>query len=416
MSIEKKVDLLIENASELLTCSLKGKNLPKTGSELKDLGIIKNGFVAIKNGRISFIGDEKKLKKLKLIPKKTINAKNKVVMPGFVDCHTHAIFAGSRENEFLKKLEGASYLDILKHGGGILSTVEKTRKASKKELLYCAKKRLLKMIEYGTTTVEIKSGYGLSFKDEKKILEVAKDLREVVPLDIVRTYLGAHTVPKSISKEKYIREVILSLKKIKPYAEFCDVFCEKGVFTLNETRKILMAAKNLGFKLKMHSEQLSLLESAVLAGELNAVSADHLDYISSKGIKSMRNNFVIGVLLPGVPFYLMQEKYAPARKIINAGVPVAIASDFNPGSCPSFNMQLMISLACLKMKLLPGEAINASTINAAFAINKASEIGSLEVGKNADIIILDINNHNKLPYFFGINLVEKVIKNGNVLF
>jgi imidazolonepropionase len=256
------------------------------------------------------------------------------------------VFSGSREDEFLKKQQGISYLDILKQGGGILSTVEKTRKASKEELFQTAEKYIKRMIEYGTTTLEIKSGYGLNFKDEKKILEVASKLQEKLPIDIVRTYLGAHTTPKNIKKEDYIKEVISSLEKIKPYSEFCDVFCEKGVFSIEETREILMHAKKLGFKLKLHSEQNNLLHSAQLASELGALSADHLDHISADGIEALAKGGVIGVLLPGVPFYLMEEKYAPARELINKGVAIAIASDFNPGSCPSFNMQLMISLDC----------------------------------------------------------------------
>ena len=411
MNSKINADILITNASELLTCKTTNSKKPKTHNELSDLGIIKDGAVAIKDGKIIFIGLSSEAN---FNAKNIINAKNKVVMPGFIDCHTHAIFAGSREDEFLKKQQGISYLDILKQGGGILNTVEKTRKASKEELFQIAEKHIKRMIEYGTTTVEIKSGYGLTFEDEKKILEVASELEKRTGIDVVKTYLGAHTVPKDTTKENYMKEVLVSLEKIKPYSEFCDVFCEKGVFSVEETKKILTAAKKLGFKLKLHSEQNHLLHSAELASELSAISADHLEHISPSGIEALIKNGVVGVLLPGVPFYLMEDKYAPARELINKGLAIAIASDFNPGSCPSFNMQLMISLACLKMKLLPSEAINAATINAAFAIDRADEVGSLEAGKKADIIILDIENHNQLPYYFGINLVEKVIKNGIV--
>lgn len=405
-------DILIKNASELITCKLKNKHRPKIRKELTDLGIIKNGAIAIRGGKIIFVGSSKKIK---FPAKKIIDAKGKVVMPGFVDCHTHAVFSGTREDEFLKKLEGASYLDILKRGGGILSTVKQTRKASKQELFKLALDRFKKMLEYGTTTVEVKSGYGLTFKDERKILEVASMLEKKLPINIVKTYLGAHAVPKNVSREKYINEVLRSLKKMRKNAEFCDVFCEKGVFSIEETEKILTSAKNLGFKIKLHAEQHYTLNSAKLASTLGAVSADHLENISKAGIKALARKKVIGVLLPGVAFYLMEGKYAPARKIISGGVPIAIASDFNPGSCPTFNMQLMISLACLKLKLLPAEAINAATINSAFAIDRAYEIGSLEVGKKADIIVLDIDNHKKIPYYFGVNLVEKVIKNGKVV-
>lgn len=405
------VDILIKNASELLTCKVNGK--PKKRKELSDLGIIKNGAIGIKAGKIVFVGKSSQVKNIRA--KRVIDAKNKVVMPGFVDCHTHAVFAGSREKEFLKKLQGIPYLEILKQGGGILSTVKSTRKASKEKLFEISKKRIMQMLEYGTTSVEIKSGYGLTFKDEKKILEVALMLAKKTPMDVTTTYLGAHAVPKNISKEKYIKEVVNSLKKIKPYAAFCDVFCEKGVFSVGETKEILSAAKKIGFKIKLHSEQCNTLNSSKLAAELNAVSADHLDHITKDGIKALAKSGVIGVLLPGVNLYLMESKYPPARELINNNVPLAISSDFNAGSCPSFNMQLMISLSCLNLKLLPSEAINAATINAAFAVDRGEEIGSLQVGKKADVIILDVDNHNKIPYNFGVNLVKKVIKNGKIV-
>lgn len=418
MRSKDNVDILITNASELLTCKPFDPKKPKTGEDLKDLGIIKDGALGIKDKKIVFIGTSADAKNI--TAKTTINAAGKVVMPGFVDCHTHAIFSGSREDEFLKKQQGMPYLEILKQGGGILSTVEKTRKVSKEELLQKSEKIFWKMLEYGTTTVEVKSGYGLSFEDEKKILEVAQDITKKVPIDIVKTYLGAHAVPKNVTKENYIKEVISSLEKIKKHAEFCDVFCEKGIFSVEETEVILTAAKKQGFKLKLHSEQNNRLNSAELAAKLGVISADHLEHISHDGIKSMVNKGVIGVLLPGVSFFLFngrktEEKYAPARELISNGMAIAIASDFNPGSCPSYNMQLMISLACLKMELLPSEAINATTINAAFAIDRGNEVGSLEEGKKADVIVLEVDNHNKLPYYFGINLVEKVIKNGEII-
>ncbi|MBI1858635.1 MAG: imidazolonepropionase [Candidatus Melainabacteria bacterium] len=412
MGNKQHLDILIEHASELLTCKAKA---PKKKNELANLGIIRDGAIGIKSGKIVFVGTNLAAKKYRKNAKKIIDAKNKVVMPGFVDSHTHAIFAGTRENEFLKKLQGIPYLQILKQGGGILSTVAKTRKASKKELFQGAERRFKTMLKYGTTTVEVKSGYGLTFEDEKKILEVARMLDKKLPLDIVTTYLGAHTIPSGHTNGRYVDEVITSLKKIKPYAEFCDVFCEKGIFTVSETRKIFETAKSLGYKLKLHCEQLSTQHSAELAANLKAISADHLEHISKKGLKALAKHGVIGVLLPGVNFYLMQKKYAPARDLIKSGIPIAIASDFNPGSCPTFNMQLIISLACLKLKMQPSEAINAATINAAYAIDRGGEIGSLEVGKKADVILLDIDNHNKLPYFFGVNLVEKVIKAGKVV-
>ncbi|MFV1950439.1 MAG: imidazolonepropionase [Nitrospinota bacterium] len=405
-----ELDILIKNASELLTCKADS---PKVREKLRDPGIIENGILGIKNDKIVFVG---KTEGVNFSADKVIDATNKVVMPGFIDCHTHSVFAGSREKEFVKKLRGVPYLEILKQGGGILDTVEKTRKATKEELLEELLKRLDRMISLGTTTIEIKSGYGLNLETEKKILEVADLADKKHPISIVKTYLGAHTLPKRETKEDYVEEVISSLDKIKPYAEFCDIFCEKEPnFSIEETRKILTAAKDIGYKLKMHSEQLSQLRSAELAAELKAISADHLEYISDTGIHEMAKAGVIGVVLPGVTFHLMTKRYAPAREMINNGLALALATDYNPGTCPSENMQLMISIACREMKMLPAEAINCSTINAAYAISREKEIGSLEVGKKADILILNAKNHDYIPYHFGINHVEKVIKNGKII-
>ena len=409
---QSKVDILIQHASELITCEIANSHTPKRGGELHDLGIIKDGALAIKDGKIIFVG---KSNNVHFKAKKIIDARGKIVMPGFVDCHTHAIFAGSREDEFIKKQQGLSYLDILNAGGGILSTVKKTRRARKEELFNIAYERFKEMLFHGTTTLEVKSGYGLTFKDEIKILEVADMLAATLPIGIVKTYLGAHAFPKNVSRKKYINDIVTSLEKIKPHAEFCDVFCEKGVFTLLETEEILGAAKKCGFKLKLHAEQNCTLNSTQLACKLSAVSIDHLEHISPDGIHALEKSNAIGVLLPGVSFYLMEKKYAPARKMIDRGVAIAIATNFNPGSCPSYNMQMMIALACFNMKLLPAEAINATTINAACAIDRAHEIGSLEVGKKADILILKVDNHNQLPYYFGINLVEQVIKDGKIV-
>lgn len=404
-----KVDLLIKNASELLTCKSKQ---PKIKEELNNLSIIKDGAVGIKEGKIVFVG---KTIEVDFESEKIIDAEGKVVMPGFIDCHTHSVFAGSRENEFVKKLHGKKYLEILKEGGGILSTVEKTRNASKEELFQKTMKKASKMMSYGTATIEIKSGYGLNFDEEKKILEVAEMVNQKHPIDVVKTYLGAHTIPKDKTKQEYILEVLDSLEKMKNHAEFCDIFCEKGVFTIEEARLILEKAKKLGYELKIHSEQLNTLHSAELAAELKAISADHLDNISDVGIEKMAESGTIGVLLPGVVFYLGTERYAPARKMINKGMALALSTDYNPGSCPCENMQFMLTLACLKMKMFPAEAINSATINAAFAINRDKEIGSLEVGKKADIIILNAKNYNYLPYHFGVNHVETVVKNGKII-
>jgi imidazolonepropionase len=341
-------------------------------------------------------------------------------MPGFVDPHTHLVFAGSREDEFVKKIHGMSYLEIMKEGGGILSTVRATRKSSKKELISLAWKRLDRMLRYGTTTAEVKSGYGLDLKNEIKCLEVVKWLNKKHNLDLIPTFLGAHAIPPEFERKRrgyvdlIINKMIPEVSK-RGLAEYCDVFCEKDVFSLEEAREILQTARKFGMKLKMHADELTGLGGAELAAELHATSADHLDHISDQGIKKMAEAYVIGVLLPGVPFHLMTERYAPAKKMIRAGMAVALATDFNPGSCPTESMFFIIALACRKLRMTPAQAITASTINAAHAIDMADEVGSLEPGKKADIIILDIPNHKHIAYRFGINLVSKVIKDGKIV-
>jgi imidazolonepropionase len=406
-----KVDLILKNCSELLT--LKAK-VPKNGKELQDLGIIYNGEIAIKDGRIVAVGEGN----LKLASKKVIDCSNKVVLPGFVDCHTHLVFAGSREGELELKLKGKSYLEILEEGYGIYSTVKATRKCSFNSLKELAGKRLVKVLSKGTTTIEIKSGYGLDLENELKSLRVIKALQKEAKLDIISTFLGAHAIPLEYKKEpvKYVR---LLVDKILPrvakerLAEFCDVFCEKGVFTVEETKEILSFAKKLGLDMKIHADEFTRSYGAELAAELNATSADHLIESSERGIKALARKGIIGVLLPGASFTNFM-KYANARKYIELGLPIALGTDFNP-SCWIDNLGLIIALACYKMKLLPSEAIAAATINAAFAVNKAQEVGSIEPGKKADLLVLDVANYQAIPYQLGLNVIEKVIKDGVVI-
>ncbi|MEA3499974.1 MAG: imidazolonepropionase, partial [Candidatus Marinimicrobia bacterium] len=311
---------------------------------------------------------------------------------------------------------GISYLDILKQGGGIHSTVEATRKISKDKLKESSIKKLNKLLANGTTTVEIKSGYGLDYETEKKMLEIINELNEEHLMDIIPTFLGAHTIPKDVDREKYIDWIVeKAIPDFKNLARYCDIFCEDGAFSLDETEKIFKSAIENGYRLKIHSGQFNDLGASGLSANLKAVSADHLENISLEQIRQMRENGTIAVLLPGVPFYLQSEKYANARLMIKENLPVAIATDFNPGSCPSYSMQMMISLACLKMNMTIEEAIIASTINSAVAIEKENEVGSLESGKQADFIILDVENYKQIPYFYGTNLIKTVVKNGNVL-
>ena len=405
----KKADILIKNANELIT--LKGLNSPRKKQEMSDIGIIKNGSVAVKDGVIVDVG-----KNLSYKAETVIDANGKTVMPGFVDPHTHLIFSGSREFELDWKLKGFSYLDIKKKGGGISYTVEKTRKASIAKLFDEARVRLDKMISYGTTTCEAKSGYGLTTEAELKILKVQKKLNDTHPVDIISTFLGAHAIPKEYSASEYVQIIVDEmLAKVAKYSEFCDVFCEEGFFTYAQSKKILEEAKKHGLTPKIHADEIVDTNGASLAADVGAISAEHLLMTSDKGIKDMAKKGVIGVLLPGTPFCLMMKDYAPARKMIDAGVPVALATDLNP-NCYVENMQFIIQLACFNMKMTPAEAICAATFNAACAIGKQSNIGSIEKGKQADILVLDVPNHLFIPYHFGVNHVEKVIKKGCVLF
>jgi len=402
------VDILIENANEIIT--LKGQNKPRIKQEMNNLGILKKGSIAIKDGLIVAVG-----KNLKYKSETVIDAKGKTVMPGFVDPHTHLVFAGSREFELDMKLRGLSYMDILKKGGGIFYTVNETRKATEVDLLRQSKNRLDSMLMHGTTTCEAKSGYGLETETELKILKIQKKLNESHSMDIVSTFLGAHAVPKGYSADEYVDIIIDEMfPRLRGLAQFCDVFCEKGVFTVEQSRRILNTGKKYNLAPKIHADEIVDTGGASLAVEVGAISADHLLMSSDKGLKEMANKGVIGVLLPGTPFSLMQQTYAPARKMIELGVPVALATDLNP-NCWTENMQFIIQLACFNMKMTPAEAITAATFNAACALGLNSTIGSLEKGKQADVIILDCPNHKFIPYHFGVNLVETVIKNGRIV-
>ncbi len=404
----ESVDLLIIHANELLT--LKGPKKPRMREQMRNLGILKNGSIAIKNGRIVDVG-----RNLRYKSDNIINAAGKLVMPGFVDPHTHVVFAGSREFELDLKLAGVPYMEILQRGGGIFYTVDKTRKASSSQLLSESKKRLDAMLSHGTTSCEAKTGYGLDVANELKLLKVQKQLQQSHPVELVSTFLGAHAIPKQMDAAEYIQTICNEmLPKTKGLARFCDVFCEKGVFTREQSRNILEAAKQYGLVPKIHADEIVDTRGASLAAEVGAISADHLLRSSKAGLQAMSRAHVTGVLLPGTPFCMMMRTYASARKIIDLGVPVALGTDLNP-NCWTENMQLIIQLACLNMKMTPAEAITASTFNAACAIGLQDKVGSLEIGKQADLLILDCPTHQFLPYHFGVNLVQTVIKKGHVL-
>jgi len=416
-SAKENADLLIVNANELVTVE-GGSQKPRTGAQMRELGIIRNGSLAVKDGKIVAVGKTAEVTKV-FKAENIINANGKTVLPGFVDAHTHLVFAGSREDEFQMRVEGASYMEILGAGGGILRTVRETRKASVEKLGDLTIERLDVMLEHGTTTVEAKSGYGLTTKDELKILEVVQRANQLHAMDVVPTFLGAHAIPLEYqgSPLGYVGLVVDEMiPKVaeKGLAEFCDVFCEKGVFGLEQTRRILSAGKNFGLKPKVHADEMSQLGGAELAADFGAVSADHLLFSSDEGLRAMADKGVVAVLLPAAAFCLMNGRFADARVMINFGVPVALGTDYSP-SCMVENMQLVIAFTCHFMRLAPAEAITAATINAAHALGRANDVGSLEVGKRADVVVLDAPNHKFLGYHFGVNLVDKVVKNGRIV-
>jgi imidazolonepropionase len=413
----ESADLLIVNAEELLTLAgIEGK--PRTGKEMRELGIIRDGALAIREGRIVAVGRTRDVTRA-FRAGYVVSAQGRVVLPGFVDPHTHLVFAGSREDEFQTRVEGASYLEILTSSGGILKTVKETRRTRVEKLVDLGLERLDAMLAHGTTTVEAKSGYGLTTGDELKILEATKRLNQLHSVNVVSTLMGANVVPLEHrgNPEEYVDLVVGEMiPKVaeKGLAEFCDVFCERGVFSLEQTKRVLVRGKTAGLKPKVHADELSMLGGAEIAADVGAVSAEHLLFSSTEGIKAMADKGVIAVLLPAVAFSMMMGKYADARLMIDAGVPVALGTGFD-ASCWVENQQLVVAMACHFMRMTPAEAITAATVNAAHAVNRASEVGTLEVGKRADILVLNAPNHKFLGYRFGVNLVDKVIKNGRLV-
>ncbi|MBS3782454.1 MAG: imidazolonepropionase [Candidatus Thermoplasmatota archaeon] len=405
------VELIVKNCSELHT--MRGPRRARVGEEMKNTGLIEDGALAVDEDKILDVGNTKEIEK-KYDAEKIVDASGKTVIPGFVDPHTHLVYAGSREDELIMKIRGKTYMEILEAGGGISRTVKATRSASKEELKEAMRKRMDKMLEYGTTTAEAKSGYGLDLENEIKSLEVIKDMSDEHPIDVVPTYLGAHSLPPEFDNTKEyidycVREVLPKVKE-KGLAEFCDVFCEKGVFDAEESQKLLKKAKVLGLKVKVHADEIENIGCSKMASEVGAISAEHLVKTSDSDIERMAEAGTIGILLPGTPFMLMEDEYSPARKMIEKGMPVALATDLNP-NCWTESMQMIITLACLQMKMTPSEALTASTVNAARALDR-KDIGVLQEGKRADFLILDVPNHMHIPYRFGVNLVEEVYKSG----
>lgn len=411
----KKADLLVVHA-ELAT--MRGGAGPRRGPEQSDLGFIPGGAIAVIDGKIAAVGPtDSVLRDYKARKSDTIDATGKLVTPGLIDPHTHLIFAGSREDEFERRLKGAGYLEIAQAGGGILSTVDRVRAASKAELVRLARPRLRAMLAHGTTTAEVKSGYGLSTADEVKSLEAVRDLAKLEPVDLVPTFMGAHEVPREYANRRteyvdfVIKEMIPAVAQ-KRLARFCDVFCEVGVFSIDQARAILEAGRKAGLAPKIHAEEFKAIGGAELAAEIGAVSADHLMMVNERGIRALKRGPTVAVLLPGTTYFLGSGTYAPARKFVEEGVPVALGSDFNPGTCMNFNLQAILSIACTQMKLTPAEALVAVTINAAHACGIGDFVGSLEPGKRADLVVWSAPNVKYLAYQFGVNQAETVIKSG----
>jgi len=405
------LDLIITNIGTLVTP--EGKTA-RRGAEQGQVQSLSNAAVGIQDGRIAYIGPAADAPEAK----ETLDADGRLVTPGLVDAHTHLIFGGWRHNELDLKLKGASYLDILAAGGGILSSVRSTRAATEDELVERGIAFTKEMLTHGTTTAEAKSGYGLDTETELKQLRAIRRVSEAQPIDLVPTFLGAHALPKDYKENRaeFIRlvcEEMLPAVKAENLAEFCDIFCETGVFTPEETREVLDAAKAQGFKLKAHIDEIDALGGAEVAAELGATSTDHMIASNEQGIAALSKAGTVAVLLPATGFYL-DKGYAPARKMIDADMAVAVASDFNPGSSPSMNLQFAMMLACQKYRLTPEEAITAATLNAAAAIDRAETIGSLEVGKKADLVIWETDALAYLFYRFGSNLVHMVVKDGKV--
>jgi imidazolonepropionase len=410
--------LVIRHATQLVCVSRSGEKV-KRGASMRDLAILHDGAVVLSDGRIEWVGTTPQLPPL---PPDTevLDATGKTVLPGLIDSHTHLLFAGTREDEFEKRLEGLSYQQIAAQGGGINATVRRVRQASKEQLKDLARPRLRRFFHAGVTTVEVKSGYGLTLADELKSLEAIADLRAEGPLELVPTFLGAHAVPLEFANDRagYVRlltETMLPEVARCRLADFCDVFCEQGVFSIEESQGILQTARALGFRLKLHADELTPLAGAELAVRLQATSADHLLCVADAGIEALAGSETLATLLPGTAFFLGLP-YAPARKLVDRGAAVALASDCNPGTCMTENLPLIGAMACAQMKMLPSEVVVALTLNAAAAVGRSDRVGSVEVGKQADLVIYEVPDYRHLFYHFGVNHVWRVIKKGLVVY
>ncbi|AYU55949.1 imidazolonepropionase [Staphylococcus debuckii] len=400
-------DLVIQNIAQLILPKKTDK--PLKGKELDQLNVVEDGTVVVDNGKVVYAGPHSD----EYEGKETIDATGKVISPALVDAHTHLVFGGSREHEMALKRQGASYLEILEQGGGILSTVKATREATEEELFKKTDKALREIMSYGVLTVESKSGYGLNKDNELKQLKVSHELEDKYGITMKHTFLGPHAVPEEAeSSEAFLQEMIDLLPEMKQYADFADIFCETGVFSVEESRKYMQAAKDAGFDVKIHADEIDPLGGLGLAIEENAISGDHLVASSEEDKKALHDSNTVAVLLPGTTFYLDKESYADARGMLENNGAIAIASDFNPGSNVTNNLQLVMTIASLKLKLSPNEVWNAVTVNAAKAID--ADAGTLETGDDANFVIWDAPNYEYILYHYGINHAENVYKDGKL--
>ena len=407
--------LAVLHASQLIT--LGGPPRTRSGKELGDLGIIPDGGLLAADGRITYVGRTREIEKLCQRNTEVVDARGCAVLPGFVDAHTHLVFAGNRLEDFESRVRGETYQQIAKRGGGIQTTVQATRATTEDDLFALAKKRASWFLRNGTTTIEAKSGYGLTLKDELKILRVIRRVGAETPLETVPTFLGAHAFPPEF-RENHAGYISLIIDEMLPaiaqekVAEYCDIFCEQNYFDVEDSGRILTAAKQHGLKLRMHVDQLTNGGGARLAAELGAITADHLEQTAADGISALAKEGVQPVLLPGSVYALGSKKYPDARRMIDAGLAVVLATDFNPGSSPSASMPMMLSLAVTQMRMTPTEAIIAATINAAASLDRVDTIGSLEQGKLANFVIYDCDDYRELAYWFGISLIRDVFVQG----
>jgi imidazolonepropionase len=414
--------LLIAGASQLLT--LRGRGA-RRGNSLRDLGIVKDGALLVRRGLIVAVGTRKYVESLpESRSAERLDLGARVVLPGFVDSHTHLVHAASRAEEYELKISGASYEEIARKGGGILDSVKKLRSATDAALEKRALNALRQFAKHGTTTIEAKSGYGLDVPSELRILCLTAELSGKQWLEIAPTFLGAHVVPaeyrgKSGGAERYIRmltEVLIPEVAERNLAEFCDVFCDRGAFTREQSKRILQKGREFGMTPRLHAEQLSRTGAAGLAVELGAASCDHLEQVNRSDIARLAKSHTVATLLPGCDFHLGLKKYAPARAFIDAGAIVALATDYNPGTSPTLSMPMILSLACSQLRMTPAEAITAATINGAYALRREEKIGSLDVGKQADFAVFDVADYREIPYYFGVNSCVKTFKRGRIIY